>query len=114
VAVEFGCEWLPYFVRRLDKMRGMGRNGPWIGGKLDGRPSEIFRHHVLVTPFPEDDVLKVIDQVGPEIQVLGSDYPHAEGLAEPVSYAERLAPLDEPIQRLIMRDNGLRLVSAAS
>jgi predicted TIM-barrel fold metal-dependent hydrolase len=88
VAVEFGCEWMPYFLRRLDKMRGMGRNGPWIGGKLDARPSEIFRRHVLVTPFPEDDVLKVTDEVGGDSLVLGSDYPHAEGLAEPMSFAE--------------------------
>ncbi len=44
------------FVRHMDKSRGMGRNGPWIGGKLTERPSAIFRRHVRVVPYPEDDI----------------------------------------------------------
>ena len=31
---EYGAEWVPHFVRHMDKSRGMGRNGPWIGGQL--------------------------------------------------------------------------------
>ena len=27
----------------LDKMKGMGRNGPWPGGYVDGRPSDIVK-----------------------------------------------------------------------
>ena len=42
----------------MDKSRGMGRNGPWIGGQLRERPSEIFRRHVRVAPYPEDDVVE--------------------------------------------------------
>jgi predicted TIM-barrel fold metal-dependent hydrolase len=109
-SVENGCEWVPYFVRRLDKMRGLGRNGPWIGGQLPERPSEIFRRHVLVTPYPEDDVRPVIDAVGAESVVLGSDWPHAEGLTSPAEYINVLRDLDRVAQRTVMRDNGLRVV----
>ena len=110
MSVENGCEWVPYFVRRIDKMKGMGRNGPWIGGRLTQRPSEIFRRHVLVTPYPEDDVVEVASAVGTDSLVLGSDWPHAEGMAEPVAYARLLEPLAPDDQRRILRDNGLRIL----
>ena len=96
-AVEFGAEWVPYFLRRLDKMRGMGRKGPWIGGPLPERPSVIFKRHCMSVPYPEDDVKDIVDQVGHECLALGSDYPHAEGAAEPaemIEGAEFLAPAD--------------------
>jgi hypothetical protein len=35
----------------MDKSRGMGRNGPWIGGQLTERPSEVFRKHVRIVPY---------------------------------------------------------------
>ena len=112
VSVENGCEWMPYLVRRMDKMRGMGRNGPWIGGPLAERPSEIFRRHVLVTPFPEDDVGAVVDAIGVDSLVLGSDWPHAEGLAEPADYIRVLEGLSDADQRKVMRDNGLRILQS--
>jgi predicted TIM-barrel fold metal-dependent hydrolase len=110
VSVENGCEWVPYFVRRIDKMRGMGRNGPWVGGRLTEKPSEIFRRHVLVTPYPEDDVVAVASAVGTDSLVLGSDWPHAEGMAEPAAYARLLEPLAPDDRRRILRDNGLRIL----
>jgi predicted TIM-barrel fold metal-dependent hydrolase len=109
-SVENGCEWVPYFLRRIDKMRGMGRNGPWIGGPLADRPSEYFKRHVLVTPYPEDDVVTVAETVGTDSLVLGSDWPHAEGMAEPADYAKLLKPLAEEERRRILRDNGLRVI----
>ena len=45
VSVEHGIEWLPYFIKRLDKMRGMGRGGRWVGGPLKERPSEIVKRN---------------------------------------------------------------------
>ncbi len=39
LVAEHGAEWVPQFVIHMDKSRGMGRNGPWIGGKLTERPS---------------------------------------------------------------------------
>src|SRR5262249_46810930 len=42
VAVEFGADWLPHFLAKMDKSRGMGRNGPWPGGPLAERPSRVF------------------------------------------------------------------------
>jgi predicted TIM-barrel fold metal-dependent hydrolase len=108
--VENGAGWVPYLLSMLDKARGLGRNGPWIGGQLPERPTAIFRRHFVVTPFPEDDVAGIIDAVGPEVIALGSDYPHPEGLAEPAEFQQLIAHLPEEQQRWILRDNGLRLV----
>ena len=43
--------------------------------------------------------------------IMGSDYPHVEGLAEPASYIKDLENFDyTPEQcRSVMRDNGLQL-----
>jgi predicted TIM-barrel fold metal-dependent hydrolase len=108
--VEHGAEWLPYLMTHIDKMRGMGRNGPWIGGPLQERPTAVMRRHVVVTPFPEDDVAKIVDEVGPEMIALGSDFPHPEGLAEPKDFQKMIDHLPYQEQKLILRDNGMRLV----
>ena len=114
LASEFGASWVPHFVHHMDKSRGMGRNGPWIGGPLRERPSEIFRRHVRVAPYPEDDVVKIVEDLGhADSIVMGSDYPHAEGLATPADFAKLLSPLPPDDQRKIMRDNAEALLGAA-
>ena len=88
----------------------MGRNGPWKGGKLDSRPSEIFRRHVRVAPYPEDDIPWIVENLAQHDSiVMGSDYPHAEGLAEPAEFKQLLDPLPEDVQRAILRDNAEQL-----
>jgi predicted TIM-barrel fold metal-dependent hydrolase len=110
-SVENGAGWLPYFMSHIDKMRGMGRNGPWNGGQLSERPTAIARRHILVAPYPEDDVEDLVRQVGHEMIAMGSDYPHAEGMAEPRDFQKLVDALPQDQQRWILRDNGMRLVT---
>ncbi|WP_067889452.1 amidohydrolase family protein [Nocardia vaccinii] len=106
LVAEHGAEWIPPFLRHMDKSRGMGRNGPWIGGRLTERPSEIFRRHVRVAPYPEDDIPALVSGLGDaDCLVMGSDFPHAEGVAEPADFADLLAPLDDGTVRQIIRGN---------
>ena len=109
-SVENGAGWLPYFMAHIDKMRGMGRNGPWNGGQLPERPTAIARRHILVAPYPEDDVEALVAAVGHEMIAMGSDYPHAEGMAEPADFQRLVDSLPDDQQRWILRDNGMRLV----
>jgi len=114
LVAEHGAEWVPQFVRHMDKSRGMGRNGPWIGGKLTERPSEIFRRHVRVVPYPEDDIPAIVTALGyDDCLVMGSDFPHAEGLAEPADFVKLLDPLDEAAKRRIMRGNADQLLAGS-
>jgi len=91
----------------------MGRNGPWIGGRIREKPSAILRRHVFVSPYHEEDIVSLAREVGASQVVFGSDFPHPEGLAEPAQFAEEIEPLSDEETRMIMRDNGLRLVGRA-
>jgi predicted TIM-barrel fold metal-dependent hydrolase len=101
---EQGTVWLPYTLRKADHAYVMGRKGKW--GHLDRRPSEIFREHFVVAPFPEENVRRVVDEVGIDCIVFGSDFPHGEGLAWPKQYvSNQLGGFTEGEKRKIMRDN---------
>ena len=114
LSVENGSLWVPYLYRTLDRMVGMGRNGPWIGGRLDDRPSRILKRHVWISPFPEDDPAALPPAIGEDRIVLGSDYPHPEGLAEPADYAERLEAFSPEVRRKILADNAWELLGLSS
>ena len=113
-SVENGSLWVPYLMRVMDKMGGMGRNGPWPGGRIREKPSAIVRRHVFVSPHHEEDIPALVAELGATQVLFGSDFPHAEGLAEPAHYAEALATLASDVQRRILRDNARELVGRAA
>ncbi|MBE8516990.1 amidohydrolase family protein [Amycolatopsis sp. H6(2020)] len=111
VVSEFGAEWVPHFLKHMDKSRGMGRNGVWLGGQLPERPSRIFHKHVKVVPYPEDDIVGLVDRLGTaDSLVMGSDWPHAEGLAEPADFYDRMSGLGDENRRKFLRDNALSVL----
>jgi predicted TIM-barrel fold metal-dependent hydrolase len=107
LVAEHGASWVPHTLKHMDKSRGMGRNGPWLGGKLEDRPSNIFKEFVRVAPYPEDDIPWIVRNLDDDDRclVMGSDFPHAEGLAEPADFEKLLDPLPEESKRRIMRGN---------
>ncbi len=111
LSAENGSIWVPYLLKAMDKMKGMGRNGPWIGGYVRGRPSEIFRRHVFVSPFFEEDIALLVDLLGADRVVFGSDFPHPECLPRPGDFADHIAALSPDVIRKIMRDNGRALLA---
>jgi predicted TIM-barrel fold metal-dependent hydrolase len=66
-----------------------------------------------VVPYPEDDTVSLAEQLGgTEALVMGSDWPHAEGLREPAEMYLRVEGLGEQRRRHFLRDNGLDLLKA--
>jgi predicted TIM-barrel fold metal-dependent hydrolase len=112
VSTENGANWLPAFLEKMDKMRGMAKNGFWPCGQLVERPSRIFRRHCYVVAYPEDDVKGIVEKLGgAECLLMGSDYPHAEGVPTPRDfYAEALTGLPADQVLAIMHSNGRRLL----
>ena len=107
---EYGASWVPHFISHMDKSRGMARLGPWLGGPLKERPSTIFKNHVKVVPYPEDNTVSLVDQLGgTDALVAGSDWPHAEGMREPAEQFLRVAELGDERRKHFMRDNALTL-----
>ena len=76
-----------------------------MNGWFPEDPVDTFRRHIWVNPFWEDHVDDVIDAVGAERVIFGSDWPHIEALPEPLQYVRDVAHLEPAIQRLILADN---------
>ena len=72
-------------------------------------PIETFKRHVWVSPFHEDDVLALRELLGADRLLMGSDFPHAEGLADPSEYVNELKGFREDEIALVMRENALGL-----
>jgi predicted TIM-barrel fold metal-dependent hydrolase len=87
----------------------MGRKGYWPGGEVQGHPSKVLMEHLHVSPFYEEDIVGLVNDIGAERVMFGSDYPHPEGVAEPVDFAQRLEGLSDDQIRMIMRDNASSL-----
>ena len=78
---------------------------------MKDRASDVFRQHILVNPYPEEDHAKIFEVLPPENLLFGSDWPHPEGIAVPRDYPNYL-PNDTPATaiRQMMRDNARALL----
>jgi len=68
-------------------------------------PIETFRRHIWINPFWEDDVHEVLDLMGPERVIFGSDWPHIEGMPTPLDYLDELRGIDAEVVRKVILDN---------
>ena len=82
--IENGAEWVAPLFSKLAKAYKI-RGPMW-----DEDPRDTFRRHVWVSPFYEDDLAGLADLIGVDNIVFGSDWPHAEGLTDPLSYVDDL------------------------
>jgi len=115
VSIENGCAWVPELLKRMDKAAAFGRNGVGLGGKFTAKASEVFLEHFSVVPFFEEDPIWLIDKIGAHNVLFGSDWPHPEGLAEPLDFADKLVGrVDDDTLRKVMRTNAAALVKLGS
>jgi predicted TIM-barrel fold metal-dependent hydrolase len=103
--IETGSGWVKPLLKKL---RSLSVQMP---GAFEQDPYQLFREHVWVSPFFEDDVLALVELLGPEKVVFGSDYPHAEGLEDPSSFVKELEGVADADVRRIMHDNARALVT---
>jgi predicted TIM-barrel fold metal-dependent hydrolase len=118
ISVENGSIWVPYLLKAMDNMKGMGRFGPWKHDFLEDRPSEVFKQHVFVSPHHYgEDIGALVELLGPTQVLFGSDFPHPEGMSDIDDYREKVSVLAARMRRpddevrLVMRDNGMRLLA---
>ncbi|WP_019925617.1 amidohydrolase family protein [Nocardia sp. BMG111209] len=110
VSIENGSSWLRPLFKMVDKAAALGRRGPMIGGTLPDKPSAALAEHLWVCPFPEDDVHDLLDALGTEHVLFGSDWPHPEGLREPRDYLPRLETCEPAVARKVLRENTAELL----
>ncbi len=107
-SVENGSEFLPDLFRKL---RSTAKKYPgWFGED----PVDTFRRHVWINPFWEDDPYEVVELMGADRVIFGSDWPHIEGMPRPLDYVPEVKELDPADQRRILVDNTWELTRPAA
>lgn len=104
VSIENGS----YFVYRLIKrLKKAANNHPRL---FPEDPVQQLCSNVWIAPYYEDDVRTLASIIGVDKILFGSDWPHGEGLEDPVSFTEGLIGFSDSDIRKIMRDNALDLL----
>jgi predicted TIM-barrel fold metal-dependent hydrolase len=102
--IESGSDWMAPLLAKLKKAYGQMPN------QFRSDPVERIRRHVFVSPYYEDDLERLKLTLGADHVLFGSDFPHAEGLAEPTDFLYDLKGYDPDETRLVMRENALGLL----
>ncbi|HZT67836.1 MAG TPA: amidohydrolase family protein [Acidimicrobiales bacterium] len=98
-AVENGANWVPHLLHQFADVYAK------MPGEFAEDPVVAFKRNIYINPFWEDDLKSLVDQVGADHVLFGSDYPHPEGLADPLSYVDELKGIDQADIAKIMGGN---------
>ncbi|PKP92603.1 MAG: amidohydrolase [Alphaproteobacteria bacterium HGW-Alphaproteobacteria-16] len=104
--VECGAGWVPEFLRQLDGgLRSFGKTDPYLQA-MKLKPSEYVRRAMKFTPFPSEDVGRMIRDAGADLFLFSSDYPHPEGTKDPIGRFEAtMEGIDEDAKDAFYRRN---------
>jgi predicted TIM-barrel fold metal-dependent hydrolase len=108
-SIESGSEWVPVLFKKTKKVYLQQPHA------FAEHPHETLRRQLWVSPHFEEDKRAVADLLGIDHVLMGSDWPHAEGLPQPADYrAELERDVFTPDEiRMVMRENGLPLTRRA-
>jgi hypothetical protein len=94
---EFRTTWIRPFVAKL---RAAYDEAPVL---FDEDPFEVFTRNVWLHIFQEPDPKGLLDLGIPATRLMfGSDFPHPEGMEDPLAYVDIVADLPADQQELIM------------
>ena len=102
-SIEMGADWVRQLLKKLS------RSYRQMPSAYSRDPLETFREHCWVSPFQEEHVREIGDLLGSDRLLMGSDWPHAEGIAEPADYLHNLDGFSPDEIRLVMRENAMAL-----
>jgi predicted TIM-barrel fold metal-dependent hydrolase len=106
--IENGAGWVPHLLNRLDHTWAQ------MPQVFSEKPSDTFKKNFWMHPFHEEDPRDLIKLLGAEHVIFGSDFPHIEGLADPVSWAEEVSGLDDTTLRRVMGGNMMDLLGLSA
>jgi predicted TIM-barrel fold metal-dependent hydrolase len=87
LSVENGGSWAIPCLKELEKTY---RKMP---GAFAEHPRDCFLRNVWINPFWEDSIEDLVSMMTPERVLFGSDYPHPEGMSEPINWAKEIGDL---------------------
>jgi predicted TIM-barrel fold metal-dependent hydrolase len=113
--IELGAGWVPEMLRTLDRAQKIFKKTDPNVAALPLRASEYIRRQVRFTPFPGEDVGRMIADAGAELFLFSSDYPHPEGTDDPVGRFERtLTGISDDQKQQFYRHNFAHMMGAST
>ncbi len=87
--IELGANWVPASIMNLDM--GVSLLGKFDQNlkKLSLKPSEYFQRQIRVAPLHTENTGWILKNVGKDILMFNTDYPHPEGGKDPFGAYER-------------------------
>jgi|TARA_B110000305_G_C19438217_1_gene640230 predicted TIM-barrel fold metal-dependent hydrolase len=80
ISMEHGAFWLPSWLKALDYTASLFKRKR----EFNELPSEVAKRHLKVSPFAGEPIGWIIENIGPNMLVYASDYPHPEGTSDPI------------------------------
>jgi predicted TIM-barrel fold metal-dependent hydrolase len=102
--VENGSNWVRPILRDMEHAYASAPKS------FDEDPVEVFKRNIYVHPFHEEDPMGLIELLGVDRVLFGSDYPHPEGMADPLSFVDELQALSHADVAKVMGGNLNRLM----
>jgi predicted TIM-barrel fold metal-dependent hydrolase len=99
LALENGARWCRGLFEVLNLTYGQ------MPQEFHEHPIETFKRHVFVGPFYEESFPALKALLGANRMLFGSDFPHPEGLAEPLDYLKECVGFTEAETKMFMSDN---------
>ncbi|WP_166351391.1 amidohydrolase family protein [Phytoactinopolyspora limicola] len=110
ICLVHGGGFLPYQAGRLE--HGFATYGQRWGARLDTSPAELIRRFSYDTVLHSPTALRaLLDQVGADRVLVGTDYPFAMGDDDPAGTLAAVPALTSAQHDLIRRDNARRLLT---
>jgi predicted TIM-barrel fold metal-dependent hydrolase len=112
-SIEQGAEWVPGMLKKLDGAMQFARTEPDLAA-LPLSASDYIRRQVKFAPFAKDDVGWVIDNVGPDLLMFSTDFPHPEGTRDPLGRFEaHLERFDDAVREKFYLENMAELLGTS-
>jgi predicted TIM-barrel fold metal-dependent hydrolase len=112
--IEQGAIWVPSWTRQMESAFDAFAKHEERLQALSLRPSEYVRRQIKATPYPTEDVAWIVEQVGPEVPLFSTDYPHVEGGRRPDERFEAsLGDASEEVRQAFYCDNFAQLMGSA-
>lgn len=103
LSIENGASWVSHLFYELTDVYSK------MPQEFAEDPIDAFKRCVYVAPFWEDNFAEIADLIGVDRVIFGSDWPHPEGLKDPLSLVDHLKGLPQGGVEKIMGGNLVKL-----
>jgi len=102
--VENGSAWVRPLVDKFQKVYSR------VPKAFDEDPMEAFKRCIYVHPFHEEDPIGLVKLIGADNVLFGSDFPHPEGMYDPIGFVDQLEGMSEDDKAKVMGGNLNRIM----